>query len=429
MTHHRLVPSRPALCALAGISLLLALLALAGAASAKRPHLRSGHLPAIGAIELIETKGGRATITVPVAYTQALSGRPAAGLESAEVTLRIGRVVKRRRAVGVKLTRTHRHRISGTGTILDRFRLGRQVSQWLLSRPRKDRGRLVRVDVRHRIKERRNEPPLHEKAASLDMASSHQARPQGEAAALTVRNATAQPIRLASEPILCMYTNGEGGSNLQAFTTPAGEPILPGGTIEAKVEGSANALVTAAYQGGTGEGAGNWFDWEGIALDAITNAFDVELTPVFLGLDLAEHCDAQASTFMLVAANQSGRAATSGSWVLTDETCRMGCVDNHMPSAAEALEVQGVGEEQVNQGVWAHDSTEVLKALVGGWRDPPAGGKIVQDQGLHWTRQERAEVEEEEWWFVGEEAIQVPVKRRAWELSIQEGSSPAGYSG
>lgn len=303
------------------------------------------------------------------------------------------------------------------------------MSRWLLSLSRKERGRLVRADVRHRIKERRGGRALHEKASSLTMNSSHQAHPAGESAVLTVRNDTAEPIQTASEPILCMYTNGEFGSNLQAFTTAEGRPIQPGGTIEAVVEGSASIFDEAEYQGGTSKGASHWFDWEGIAVDVIANALEIEITPILLGLDLAEHCDAQASTFMLIAGNQSGAAASSEAWVLTSETCRIGCVHTHLPTAAEALNVQGVGEEEINPGVWAENSTKILKGLVGGWRQPPVGGKAVQDQGLHWSRQELPEVFEE--WVEpdGEGFETVEVNRRAWELSVHEGSSPAGYSG
>jgi hypothetical protein len=429
MTRPRPAPVRPTLVALVGALALLASLAVVSAASAQGPsHFRRGHLPAIGEIKLAKERGGRAEIVVPVTYTRALSGR-AAGLESAEVTLHIARRLRQRSAVGETLSRTHRHLLLGTGTVIDHFRLDRRASHWLLSRPRKERGRLVRVDVRHRIKQRRGARPLHEKDASLTMASSHRARAQGEDAFLTVRNDTSAPVETASEPILCMYTNGEDGSNLQAFTTMEGAPLQPGGTIEAAVEGSANILDSAEYQGGTGKGAGHLFDWKGTGADLILQTIDIDLTPIFVGWDLAKHCDAQASTFMLVAGNESSGAASSEAWVLTSETCSRGCVDTHLPTAAEALDVQGVGEEQINPGVWAEESTTILKALVGGWREPPAGGKVVQDQGLHWSRQELPEAEEEVEYFTYEGWGTETVDRRAWELSIHEGSSPAGYSG
>jgi hypothetical protein len=429
MTRPRPAPARPTLVALVGAVALLVCLTIVSAASAQgSSHFRRGHLPAIGEIKLAKQKGDRVEIVAPVTYTQALSGHPT-GLESAEVTLHIARQVKHRRAVGITLTRTHHHLLLGTGTVIDHFRLDRRASRWLLSRGRKERGRLVRVDVRHRIKQRRGARPLHEKDASLTMASSHRARAQGEDAFLTVRNDTAEPVETVSEPILCMYTNGEGGSNLQAFTTPESAPLQPGGTIEAAVEGSASLLDEAEYQGGTGEGAGHWFDWTGVGADLIANAFDYELTPLFLGWDLARHCDAQASTFMLVAGNQTGEAASSEVWVLTSETCRHGCVDTHLPTAAEALNVQGVGEEGINPGVWAEESTQILKALVGGWREPPAGGKVVQDQGLHWSRQELPEAEEEVEYWTYEGYGTETISRRAWDLSIHPGSSPAGYSG
>jgi hypothetical protein len=423
------VPSRRSLPTLVGIVALLVSLTVVSAASAQgSAHFRRGHLPAIGEIKLEKKKGGRLEVLAPVTYTRALSGR-STGLESAEVTLHIARQVKHRRAIGITLTRTHHHLLLGTGTVIDHFRLDRRTSHWLLSRDRKERGRLVRVDVRHRIKQRRHAGPLHEKDASLTMASSHRARPQGEDAFLTVRNDTAEPIETVSEPILCMYTDGEDGSNLQAFTTREGAPIQPGGTIEAVVEGSADIFDSAEYQGGTGEGAGHWFDWTGIGADLIANAVDVDLTPLFLGWDLAKHCDAQASTFMLVAGDEMGEAASSEAWVLTSETCSHGCVRTHLPTAAEALHVQGVGEEQINPGEWAEESTKILKALVGGWREPPAGGKVVQDQGLHWSRQELPEAEEEVEYWTYEGYGSETISRRAWELSIHQGSSPSGYSG
>ncbi|MBS1842829.1 MAG: hypothetical protein JST53_00285 [Actinobacteria bacterium] len=405
-----------------GVIVLLVALAAAGPAAARETHrFHRGHLPSIGQIKLVK-KHGRAVITVPVAYTQALSGK-SSGLESAEVTLHIASRIKHRRAFGVTATRVHEHHLAGSGVLVDRFRLDPKTSKWLFARGAKERGKLVRVDVRHRIKLRRGEPPLHEKDASLTMASSHRARPQGENVIVVMHNATQIPLKTASEPILCMYTNGEEGSNLQWFTSPPGAVLGPEGTIEAEIEADGSIFDSAEYLGGTDESAGRYFDWTGLGLDAITTALDVELTPVFLAIDVAEHCDAQASTFMMIAAAEEGQMASSEAYVLTSETCRHGCVHTNLPTAAEALDVQGVGEEEVNPGEWAHDSTEVLKGLVGGWRSPPVGGKVVQDQGLHWDRQELPEVEEEYLWGA------ITTSTKVFELSIHEGSSPAGYSG
>lgn len=430
MTTPRLVPSRPALLGAGILAALLALLAIASAATAKgAPQFHRGHLPAIGEIKLVKDKGGRAEVTVPVTYTQALTPGHPAGLESAEVALYVAQKLKGGRAAGELVRRVHQHAVVGSGTVIDHFRLDRQTSQRLLRAPRKQRGKLVRVDVRHRIKRKRGTMPLYEKDASLTMASSHQAHPAGEDAFLTVRNDTAEPLKTVGEPVLCFYTNGEDGSNLQAFTTQPGRPLQPGGSIEARVEGSANIFDEAEYELGTGGGASNWFDWAGIGVDVIANAAEIELTPILLGWDIAKHCDAQASTFMLLAADEAGERASSESWVLTDETCKYGCVHTHLPTANEALGVQGVGEENINPGVWAEDSTKVLKGLVGGWWEPPVGGKIVQDQGLHWVRQELPEAEIEEEFFAGEYWGTETVSLRAWELSIHEGSSPAGFSG
>src|SRR6185312_7330407 len=379
---------------------LSALLMIPSAASAKgAPLFHRGHLPAIGEIKLVKKPGGGAVVTVPVTYTKAISP-DTPGLEFTEVTLTVARELKHGRALGIELRRTRHHRVHGTNTVVEHFGLPRRVAHQLLDLPRKERGRLVRIDARYRICDTAGARRMHEKDSGLTMASSHQAKPQGEAAAITVRNDTSVPLQLASEPILCMYTDGEGGSNLQAFTTPEGGPLPPNATIEAKVEGSANALEAAEYQGGTHQGAGRWFDWEGLAVDAVANAFEIEITPILLAWDFVEHCDAQASTFLLVAG----------------ETCRIGCVHTNLPTAAEALGVQGVGEEQVNPGVWAHDSTEVLKGLV--------DGGLLQNRGLEWSRQELPEAEEEEWWYFpgeyGEEADLVPVMRKAFELSVHE---------
>jgi hypothetical protein len=416
MTPSRPASVRPALLAALVIAVLLALLAIASAATAKGPpRFHRGHLPAIGEIKLVKKEGGGAIVTAPVTYTKAISP-DTPGLEFSEVTLIVAGKVKHGHAVGTQLRRTRRHLVLGTGTVVEHFGLPHRVAHRLLTLPRKQRGRLVRIDVRHRIRDARHARPMHEKDSSVTMASSHQAKPQGEAAAITVRNATAGPLQLSSEPILCMYTNGEAESNLQAFTLPEGEMMPAGGTIEAKVEGSANGLEAAEYQGGTGEGAGRWFDWEGLAVDAVANAFEIEITPILLAWDFAEHCDAQASTFLLAAANGSGEALSTQSWVVTAATCKIGCVQTNLPTAGEALGVQGVGEEEVNPGVWAHDSTEVLKALV--------DGGLLQNKGLEWQRAPQGEIEEEEWWYVpgeyGPEPIRVPVMRKAFELSVHQ---------
>jgi hypothetical protein len=431
MDTSRITPSRPRRLGVVVVAVLLVLLALVATASAAvegSPRFHRGHLPAIGEIKLTKAKNGHAVVTVPVTYTQALSGDPV-GLESSEVTLYVARKLKHGHAAGKVAKRVHVHSVVGGGTVVDHFRLDRKTSGRLFGAPRKQRGKLVRVDVRHRIRPKPGARPLHEKDASMTMASSHQAHPAGEDAFLTVRNDTSEPLQTVGEPVLCFYTNGEFGSNLQAFTTQTGRPLQPGGTIEARVEGSASIFDEAEYQLDTGEGANHWFDWEGIAVDVIANAAEIELTPILLGWDLASHCDAQASTFMLVAASESGERASSEAWVLTSETCKYGCVHTHLPTASEALGVQGVGDEENDPGVWAEDSTKVLKGLVGGWWQPPVGGKIVQDQGLHWVRQELPEAEIEEEVFDGEFWGTETVSLRAWELSIHEGSSPAGFSG
>lgn len=415
--------------ALATALVLVALLSLAGAAAAKdAPHFRRGHLPAIGEITLTAGKGGHAVVSVPVTYTQALSGHPT-GLESSEVALFVAAGLKDGRATGVRLTRVHHHTILGTGTVVDRFRLDRRTSHWLLTRPRKERGRLVRVDVRHRIKTRRGARPLHEKDASLTMASSHQARPQGETEFLVLKNATDAPIKTASEPDLCMYTNGEFGSNLQAFTTVPGRPLPPGATVEALVQGSANLLDSAKYEAGSGKGAGEWLDWEGVAADLILDAFEIEASPIFLAIDFAEHCTTNASIFQILAATESGEAASMQSWVVTSETCRRGCVSVNLPTAFEALGVQNWSGGGEGPGEWAENSTAVLEALAGAWRGTPHGGRIVQDQGLHWERRALPDQTETVVLPDGEGYEEEEFTHLAWELSVHEGSSPAGFSG
>src|ERR1700712_1648151 len=178
MTPSRLVPARPAFLGTAVIAVLLALLVIASGAAAKGPpQFHRGHLPSIGEIKLVKTKGGRAEVTVPVTYTQALRPGHAAGLESSEVTLYIAGGLKGRRAVGGKFRRIHDHAILGSGTVVDHFRLDRETSNWLLGRPRKERGALVRVDVRHRLKPHHGSPPLYQKDASVTMGFSPPGRP------------------------------------------------------------------------------------------------------------------------------------------------------------------------------------------------------------------------------------------------------------
>jgi hypothetical protein len=412
------------------IGVLLALLVIATAASAKgAPRFHRGHLPAIGEIKLVKAKGGRAEVTVPVTYTQALRPGHPAGLESSEVTLYVAGGLKGGRATGSKFRRIHHHAILGSGTVVDHFRLDRKTAQWLLERPQKERGRLVRIDVRHRIKPHRGSRPLYEKDASLTMASSHQAHPQGETEFLVVKNDTEVPIKTASEPDLCMYTNGEQGSNLQAFTTAAGRPMAPGSTVEALVQGSANLFDSAKYEAGAGKGAGEWFDWQGIALDLVLTSLDVEASEIFAALDLTQHCPSNASIFQILAATESGEAASMESWLVTSETCSRECVQVNLPTAFEALGVQHWSGEGIGPGEWAQNSTVVLEGLVGAWRGTPNKGKIVQDQGLRWQRQQLPDQVEEITVFDGEAYEAEEVSHKAWELSIHEGSSPAGFSG
>ncbi len=430
--------AQPGRFALLGAIAVLSLLVCAAAAPAQGPpRFHRGHLPAIGQIELAKTARGRVAVSVPVTYTKAISGR-AAGLETAEVTLHVARSLVGRSPVGVAVQRTHRHRLAGSGTVVDRFVLGRKASRWLLGKSRRQRGRLVRVDVRHRIREHRGGRALHEKDASSTMVSSHRVRAAGEEGQLTLRNDTAVPLNTVSTPILCMYTDGEEGSNLQAFTTDRGEPVWPGGTIEARVEADGSIFDTAHYQGPRGESAGAYIDWIGIGVEFLANEFDIELTPFSLLVDMTTNCFGSASTFQMVAAeavNPEREAeaeapiepqATSEAWVLTSQDCSHGCPQSSIISAFHALEYQGIGEEQVNPGIWARESTPILEALAGGWRQPPVGGKIVKDEGLHWAWQELPEREEEIETFDGEEFT---ITEKVWEVSVHEGSSSAGFSG
>jgi hypothetical protein len=432
MPRSRPLTVRPALLGALVIAVLLALLAIASAASAATaktaPRFHRGHLPAIGEIKLAKTQGGRAEVSVPVTYTQALTGHPV-GLESSEVTLYVADRLQGGRAIGGRFRRIHRHAILGSGTVVDHFRLDRKTSRWLLGRPKKERGALVRVDVRHRIKPHHGSRPLYEKDASMTMASSHQARAQGETEFLVVKNDTGVPIKTASEPDLCMYTNGEFGSNLQAFTTVPGRAMAPGSQVEALVQGSDNIFDSAKYEAGSGKGAGEWFDWEGAAADVILDALEVEATPIFAAIDFAEHCTTNASIFQILAATESGEAASMQSWLVTSETCRNGCVDNNLPTAFEALGVQHWNGGGIGPGEWAENSTAVLEGLVGAWEGTPNPGKIVQDQGLHWDRQRLPDQVEEITVFDGEAYEAEEVSHLAWELSIHEGSSAAGFSG
>jgi hypothetical protein len=429
MTPSRPAPVRAGLLAALVIAALFAFLAIASAATAKTPpRFHRGHLPAIGEIKLLKKKGGHAVVSVPITYTQALSGHPV-GLESSEVTLYVADRLQAGRAVGGRFRRIHHHAILGSGTVLDHFRLDRKTSGWLLARPRKERGALVRVDVRHRIKPHSGARPLYEKDASMTMASSHQARAQGETEFLTLRNDTGEPIKTASEPDLCMYTDGEFGSNLQAFTTVPGRPLAPGGTIEALVQGSDNLLDDAKFEAGKNKGAGEWFDWEGVAADVILYAFEIEASPIFAAIDFTEHCLTNASVFQIAASTESGDAASLESWLVTSETCSHGCVQVNLPTAYEALGVQNWNGGGEGPGEWAENSTEVLEGLVGYWRGTPHAGKAVQDQGLHWERQRMPDRVEHETVFDGEGFEEEEFTYRAWELSIHEGSSPAGFSG
>ena len=114
---------------------------------------------------------------------------------------------------------------------------------------------------------------------------------------------------------------------------------------------------------------------------------------------------------------------------MTSETCSRECVHVNLPTAFEALGAQHWNGEGIGPGEWAENSTDVLEGLVGAWRGTPNGGKIVQDQGLRWERQRLPDQTEEVTVFDGEAFEAEEVSHLAWELSIHEGSSPAGFSG
>src|ERR1700759_2554822 len=108
MDSSRLGASWPPLRALAVLAALCALLAIAPAIAEAPPRSHRGHLPAIGEITLAKTRGGRAEVSVPVTYTQALSGHPV-GLESSEVTLYVADRVEGGRATGGRFLPHHPH--------------------------------------------------------------------------------------------------------------------------------------------------------------------------------------------------------------------------------------------------------------------------------------------------------------------------------
>jgi hypothetical protein len=280
---------------------VLALAAFAGVAVAKNAKFHRGGLPSIGEISLHRTPSGRAVVSVPVTYTKALTG-PSRGLESSLVILRVGSRLVHGRPVGKAIERAHRHRLDGTVTIVDRFPLSAEKSRWLLDKSPKQRGRLIRVTVQHLIKKRAGQKPLHQKDAAQTMASSHRAKAQGQSIELTLRNDTQMLVRNASVPVMCMYTEGEEGSYLEAFSN-GNFPIAPGETIEAEIEADGSIFDEAEYQGPSGASAGAYFEWLGIAADVIAYSFEYELTPLTLGFDIASDCDAVASTFSFVAAS------------------------------------------------------------------------------------------------------------------------------
>lgn len=389
----------------------LALLVLAGPASAKTSKFQRGGLPSIGQITLETRANGSAVVRVPVTYTKAIRRGPV-GLEETAVTLDVRPRLKHGRPDGHPFAKyTREHLIKGDGTIVEHFRLNRREARRFFDLGRRARGKLLRIDVQHLIKDRRGEPASHEKDASMTLASSHRAKAQGQSGVLMLANDTKTNLNTVATPIMCMYTYGEEGSNLEWFSA---EDLAPGGTIEAFVEADGSIFDSSEYQGPTGASAGQYFDWLGIEIDLIAYAFDIELTPFMLALDLVTHCDSMASTFSLVAANAEGPGASSEAWVLTDETCRIECPREHLISADYALDFQGLGEE-TNPGLWAHKSTEVLSALAGYWQGlpEPEGGKVVQDNGLHFD------------WSEGESEEDEP----EWEVAVGEGSKPAGFSG
>ncbi|HVT00540.1 MAG TPA: hypothetical protein VHE08_08500 [Solirubrobacterales bacterium] len=397
-------PRRPLCSLLLALTLALPVVGLVAApASAKvTPKFHRGGLPSIGEITLRKMARGKAQVTVPVTYTKALSGPPS-GLESSVVTLHLAARTKRGRPVGTEFERKHQHRLDGSGTIVDRFVLDRATSGWLFARSAKLRGRLIRVDVSHLVKSRRGTPPLYEKDASQTMASSHRAHPQGASGILTLSNQTSEPINTVATPIVCMYTDGEEGSNLEWFTQ---EGLAPGGSIEAEIEADGSIFDEAEYQGPTGPSAGAYFSTIGFEIDAIATEFDVELTPFVALVELGTHCDATASIFSLVVGSTGRQASSSEAFVPTNETCRIGCPDHHFISAFEALGYQSPYED--GTVIWNSRSTELLESFAGAWAGR-GDGRIVQDDGLHFTYGEAGDEE--------------------WNATVGAGSSSAGFSG
>lgn len=154
---------------------ILAFVALTSLAAAKSAKFHRGGLPSIGQITLSQQRSGVVIVSVPVTYKKALS-TSRRGMETTSVTLNVFPRLKLGRPDGHPSDRTHDHFVKGDETIVDHFRLGREKSRWLLGTSRKVRGKLVRVDVQHLIRDRPGQPPLHEKDASLTLASSHRAK-------------------------------------------------------------------------------------------------------------------------------------------------------------------------------------------------------------------------------------------------------------
>ena len=163
----------------------------------------------------------------------------------------------------------------------------------------------------------------------------------------------------------------------------------------------------------------------------ILDAAEFELAPFIVAIDFADHCESQASIFQILAADESGEAASMQSWVVTSETCSQRLRRHQPADRLRSARRAALGASELGPGEWAENSTDVLEGLVGGWRGPADGGKSSRTRGCTGPAQQLPEARnlKKSNSSTAKGSNDEEVSHRAWELSIHEGSSPAGFSG
>lgn len=293
-------------------------------------HVLRHNAPKIGAVKVAKV-GNRHRLTIPVSAKSALRGKvPAKANERVFVKVVLAKRVTRKAVQPVAYSKVQRITINKSKktqrTNLS-FTLPKKASKKFSGMKASERNNALTIRVMQVIdvdgkKIRGRQTADHVKVTNASLGSS-KARKQGQGTYVAVVNNDNYPQgstwpapNMTSNPLQCMYTNGDSGSNLQDLTVTG---MTPSQSVETYLEADSNTFHTVTGQSfPTSQLVGNIsFDipeaiveaslgWP-VGISSIVSD-SAEMVAEFWGGD----CSSAPSAFQLTVADPVGNSTTQG---------------------------------------------------------------------------------------------------------------------